>query len=90
MADIVVALSTPQHHINYCIKYFIKKTLPELKTSYRIEWIINALTDGEHQTNTLDSIGIKAGYSSKSQFYNAFKLHTGLTPKQYFKKYSEK
>jgi AraC-like DNA-binding protein len=85
MADIIVKTGAPQHHIAYCMNYYIKKSLPELKTEYRISWAKKALADPEHQSNTIEAIGIKAGYSSKSAFFKAFKDYTGITPQEYQK-----
>ncbi|MEJ6556933.1 MAG: helix-turn-helix domain-containing protein [Flavobacteriaceae bacterium] len=83
MADIVVALSTPQHHINYCLKHYMHQTLPQLKTAHRMAWVADALTDSKFNANTIDAIGFKAGYSSKSSFYKTFKDHFNVTPQEF-------
>ena len=32
---------------------------------------------------SMDGIGKKAGFSTRSNFYNAFKTETGMTPSEY-------
>ena len=83
MADIIVKIGVPQHHITYCMNFYIKKSMPELKTEYRISWAKKALADPEYKSNTIEAIGEKAGYSSKSAFFKAFKDYTGITPQEY-------
>ena len=83
MADIIVKIGVPQHHITYCMNYYMKKSMPELKTEYRISWAKKALADPEYKSNTIEAIGEKAGYSSKSAFFKAFKDYTGITPQEY-------
>ena len=85
MADIIVTIGAPQHHITYCMNYYMKKSMPELKTEYRISWAKKALADPEYKSNTIEAIGEKAGYSSKSAFFKAFKDYTGITPQEYQK-----
>jgi len=83
MADIIVKIGVPQHHISYCMNFYIKKSMPELKTEYRISWAKKALANPEYKSNTIEAIGEKAGYSSKSAFFKAFKDYTGITPQEY-------
>lgn len=88
MADIVVNLDTPQHHISYCMSFYMKKSLPELKTAYRISWAKKALLDPQYKYKTIEAIGENAGYSSKSAFFKTFKDYTGITPQEYQKQAS--
>ena len=85
MADIILNINAPQHHISYCLSFYFKKSLPELKTHYRVSWAKNALIDNKYKYINIEAIGQKAGYSSKSAFFKAFKDYTGMTPQEYQK-----
>lgn len=50
---------------------------------YRIEEAKHILASDEVNRMTIDAIALKAGFNSKSPFYQAFKKHTGMTPKQF-------
>ena len=51
--------------------------------SYRIEEAKEMLVSPAYKNITIDAIAQKAGFNSKSAFYNAFSKQIGLTPKQY-------
>jgi AraC-like DNA-binding protein len=51
--------------------------------SYRVEEAKRILSSFEYQKLTIDAIAKKAGFNSRSPFYNAFKKHTGMTPKEF-------
>jgi len=57
----------------------------ELINSYRIEQIKEHLLHEDYQHYAIVSIGLEAGFNSKSTFYDAFKKNTGMTPSQYKK-----
>lgn len=50
---------------------------------YRIADVKRNLHSEEFEHYTIMSIGLEAGFNSKSAFYNAFKKYTGITPSQY-------
>ncbi len=50
---------------------------------YRIREAEVKLLDPDFSRYTILSIGLEAGFNSKSAFYSAFKKHTGLTPTQF-------
>ena len=88
MADLIVNIGAPQHHISYCLNYYFKKSFPELKTDYRMSWSKKELLNPYNSHTTIEGIAEKAGYSSKSAFYKTFKDYTGLTPQEYQKQES--
>ncbi|SHI52106.1 helix-turn-helix domain-containing protein [Pseudozobellia thermophila] len=55
--------------------------------SYRVIEAKDMLTDPKYEDYTILSIGLEAGFNSKSTFYSAFKKHTGVTPTQFRKGY---
>ena len=82
-------MKVPMHHIQKCFKEVHKTTFVDFKTRYKIKWAVNALYDPLFKNDTIDSIGLCAGFNSKSQFYAAFKKCQKMTPKQYLKKYKK-
>lgn len=54
---------------------------------FRVEESQIMLDSPEYTKLTIEAIAHSAGFNSKSQFYDAFKKNTGMTPKQYADKY---
>jgi len=50
---------------------------------YRVEESKKILASPEYVKLTIEAIAQTAGFRSKSTFYEAFKTHTGMTPKQF-------
>jgi YesN/AraC family two-component response regulator len=50
---------------------------------FRVEESKDILVSPEFSKLTIDAISEKAGFKSKSTFYQAFKTHTGMTPKEF-------
>lgn len=51
--------------------------------SFRVEESKVILSSSQFSKLTIDAISEKAGFKSKSNFYQVFKAHTGITPKQF-------
>lgn len=50
---------------------------------YRVADVKRNLHSQEFAHYTIVSVGLEAGFNSKSPFYNAFKKHTGVTPSEF-------
>jgi AraC-like DNA-binding protein len=50
---------------------------------FRVEESKIILGSSQFNKLTIDAISEKSGFKSKSTFYEAFKTHTGMTPKQF-------
>lgn len=55
--------------------------------SYRVNEAKKMLISTQYKQYTIVSIGLEAGFNSKSAFYSAFKKHTGKTPSEYKEKH---
>jgi AraC-like DNA-binding protein len=51
--------------------------------SYRVKEAKLILSSPEFQKLTIDAIAKNAGFNSRTPFYNAFKKHAAMTPKEY-------
>lgn len=87
MRDLLFSLNIPEHHVRYCFKNYIKKSFPQLKNESRIRWVAATLKNQTQDDYTIEAIGQKAGYQSKSAFYNNFKEIYGVTPQEYLKQH---
>lgn len=56
---------------------------------YRVADVKLNLHSIEYAHYTIVSVGLEAGFNSKSAFYSAFKKHTGLTPSQFKENHSQ-
>lgn len=50
---------------------------------YRVADVKKCLIAEEYDHYTMVSIGLEAGFNSRSAFYTAFKRHTGMTPSEF-------
>ncbi len=50
---------------------------------YRVEAVKKMMSDSEFENYTLLTMGLEAGFTSKTTFYNSFKKVTGQTPNEY-------
>ena len=60
-------------------------SFPDYLNGYRVAAAKSMLTDPEFQSYNVLSIGLEAGFKSKSTYYAAFKKETGLSPSAFQK-----
>ena len=83
IADLSFALQIPQHHIAYCFSSILDTKFTSYRTTLRVEYAKELLREGLTDSLSIDGIGAKAGFPSRSSFYASFKSETGMTPSQY-------
>ena len=81
--EMAVALKVPVHHLSYCLNTLMNVKFTTLRTQLRIKYATNLLDSGQADELSMDGIGKKSGFSTRSNFYNAFKIETGMTPSEY-------
>jgi len=88
--DSSLTLDTVASNLNLSPSYLSKiihnelnTSFPDYLNSYRIEEAKNYLKNPDFSNYTIVSIGLEAGFNSKSSFYNVFKKATGKTPLAY-------
>lgn len=83
LADLSKQLDVPKNQISWVCKHLLGKKFTDLRTHYRITYAKELLDQGLSESITIDGIGSKSGFKSRSTFYEAFKAETGMTPSQY-------
>jgi transcriptional regulator GlxA family with amidase domain len=53
------------------------------RSQLRVDHAKKLLESGLTDTLSIDGIGVKSGFSSRSTFYANFKANTGITPSEY-------
>jgi AraC-like DNA-binding protein len=81
--DLVSLLNVPKHHVYHCLKETMKIKFTDLRSQYRVEHAKELLVDLSKKNITIEAIGLESGFPTRSSFYRAFKLETGITPKEF-------
>jgi AraC-like DNA-binding protein len=84
--ELAMALKVPVHHLSYCLNTLMNVKFTTLRTQLRIQYATKLLDSGQADELSMDGIGKKSGFSTRSNFYNAFKTETGLTPSEYLER----
>jgi AraC-like DNA-binding protein len=77
------ALGISSGYLSQILNKQAGKNFSEYVNTYRVQEVKKMLTDPEFENYSLLSIGLEAGFNSKSTFYATFKRHTGQTPSAY-------
>ena len=83
-------LSIPPHQLSWIINVKLGKSFSNLVNHYRIEEVKRGLKQPGYKRETILGIAYDAGFNTKSAFNKAFKIHTGLTPREFRAKASHK
>jgi AraC-like DNA-binding protein len=81
--DISEHLHVSHQHLSQTINEKTNQSFSDFINHFRVEEVKDLLTCPNNKNLTIEAISQKAGFSSKSQFYSAFKQQTGLTPKAF-------
>jgi AraC-like DNA-binding protein/putative methionine-R-sulfoxide reductase with GAF domain len=74
-------------YLSSMVNSLLNKSFIDFVNEYRIADVKRNLNTEAFAHYTIVSVGLEAGFNSKSAFYSAFKKHTGITPLE-FKKQS--
>jgi AraC-like DNA-binding protein len=83
ISTIALEMQVPQNHISYCINTIMDTKFYTLRTNLRIEYSLELLQNNVNDILTIEAIGEKSGFKTRSNFYAAFKEKTGLTPTEF-------
>ncbi|MEW7289670.1 helix-turn-helix domain-containing protein [Aquimarina sp. 2304DJ70-9] len=85
--DIVAdKLNISANYLSQIINKNTGKTFCEIIGKLRVDEIKQMLDNNQYEKYTLLSIGLEAGFNSKSVFYRTFKKFTRMTPSEYKEK----
>ena len=84
--ELAAFLKVPVHHVSYCLNTLMNVKFTSLRTQLRIQYAAKLLDSGQADELSMDGIGKKSGFSTRSNFYNAFKTETGMTPSEYLER----
>jgi AraC-like DNA-binding protein len=84
--QVAVALNMPIRELSYILNNHYNFRFTDFVNDYRIKYIINKINESYLVEFTIESIGLEAGFSSKSGFYKSFKKLYITTPSEYFNK----
>ena len=84
--DLAKGLLVPLNHVSYCLSNVMNTKFTSYRMQLRIEFAKELLKSGKNQEFTIEGIAKQAGFSTRSNFYSAFKAETGYTPTEYMKK----
>jgi len=77
------SLAIPVHHLEYLFRYYNKNTFVEFRNILRVRYTLLCLEQDLWKTYTLEAIGEKAGFASRTTLFRVFKQVTGKSPKAY-------
>lgn len=83
LSSVAEVLGISACYLSSMINRLLNKSFIDFINEYRVADVKQNLTSNAFAHYTIVSLGLEAGFNSKSAFYSAFKKHTGLTPVQY-------
>jgi len=86
LADILQSNYT---YVSESINFVLKKNFSTILNEFRINEAQRLFSNPDTKKYTVDFVGEKVGYNSRSSFYRAFKEITGVTPSFYMKSIHE-
>ncbi len=86
--DVAEKMSISSGYLTQLIKENTSQSFTSYINEYRVKEVENLLQNKEYDHFDVLSLGLEAGFKSKSAFYNTFKKINGVTPSQFRKKKS--
>ncbi|HJS00088.1 MAG TPA: AraC family transcriptional regulator [Flavobacterium sp.] len=83
LGDFAEKLKIPKSHLIYLFKYHASVNFISFKKIVRIYDAINLIEEGFLESDSLDLLSKKIGFSSKEIFFKSFKEITGVFPEEY-------
>lgn len=89
ISDVALALSLSENQVSFYIQTVLNSTFYKLRAELRVKYAISLLQKENTEIFTIEAIGEKSGFKTRSNFYQVFRAHTGESPKKYSKRLRE-
>ena len=83
LTTLAEAIGEPPHRLSQLLNQYRGESFHELVARRRVEEAQRLLADPDNEILTIEAIGRRAGFSSRSTFYDAFRRETGTTPARF-------
>ncbi|MGC3946468.1 MAG: helix-turn-helix domain-containing protein [Chryseolinea sp.] len=83
LQDLADSLATPSYQVTQALNDGIKKNFYDLVNGYRVEEAKRMLIDPANKNSKILTVGLEAGFNSKTTFNTVFKKFTGFTPSEF-------
>nr|WP_315160570.1 AraC family transcriptional regulator [uncultured Flavobacterium sp.] len=83
ISDIYIHFKVPKNHISYCVNTIMGTRFSKMKSELRVRYAIELLQSGLSNSLTIEAIGQRSGFRTRSHFYAAFKEETGVSPTEF-------
>ncbi len=83
--DLATRLGTSEVYLSQIINQELNKSISQFVNEYRIDAAKNLLCNSVFNKYSIESIGLEAGFKSKSAFYSAFRTTVKMSPGAYRK-----
>ncbi len=83
LQDLADRLSIPSYQVTQSINEGLQKNFYDLVNGYRVEEAKRVLLDPASRNSKILTIGLEAGFNSKTTFNTVFKKFTGFTPSEF-------
>ena len=88
MARFSVMVDIPFHHLAYYFREVKNQSFNDFRNDWRINYAKQLIREGKAEELTLEAIGLKSGFTSRSTFFRAFKRAEGIAPAEFLAKMS--
>jgi len=78
-------VSTTDKKLSFLLNHYMETNFYDFINHYRVQSVIEKMSDSEFNKFTLTAIAESSGFKSKSSFNRIFRKKTGLTPTEYKK-----
>jgi AraC-like DNA-binding protein len=76
-------LNYPKSHLKFIFKYYCRYSQSDYLNLMRLIHALNLINEGYLDNFTIETLGEKCHFNSRTSFYRHFKKHLGVSPSQF-------